>query len=92
MSCQSLNEILRSSTLRPFVRFVLLLVDSAHGVIGDDSGGLRFTLLQIVWENRRASFFCAMSLDTLLEAAKFLENSSKGTSKDDSAIARGTVD
>lgn len=31
-----------------------------------------------------------MSLDTLLEAAKFLESSStKGTSKDDSAIARG---
>lgn len=29
-----------------------------------------------------------MSLDTLLEAAKFLESSSKGTSKDDSAIAR----
>lgn len=29
-----------------------------------------------------------MSLDTLLEAAKFLESSSKGTTKDDSVIAR----
>lgn len=33
-----------------------------------------------------------MSLDTLLEAAKFLESSSKGTTKDDSVIARGTVE
>ena len=40
--------------------------------------------------NRRFFFPGVMSLDTLLEAAKFLESSStKGTSKDDSAIARG---
>ena len=32
-----------------------------------------------------------MSLDTLLEAAKYLESSSRLTSKDDSAIARGTI-
>lgn len=61
-------------------------------MIGGESGGLRFKLPQIVGRNRRVSFICVMSLDTLLEAAKFLENSSKGTTKDDSAIARGTVD
>ena len=49
-------------------------------------------LPQIVGRNRRVSFVCAMSLDTLLEAAKFLESSSKGASKDDSAIARGMIE
>lgn len=32
-----------------------------------------------------------MSLDTLLEAAKYLESSARLTSKDDSAIARGMI-
>ena len=32
-----------------------------------------------------------MSVETLLEAAKYLEKSIKGTSKDDTAIPRGTI-
>lgn len=54
--------------------------------------GIRFTLPQILGRNRLVSFVRVMSLDTLLEAAKFLESSTKGTTKDDSAIARGTVE
>lgn len=47
----------RNSTFQhfeTFCSFMLLLVESAHGVIDGESGGLRFTLPQIVGGNRRA--------------------------------------
>ena len=49
------------------------------------------------WGGFRPRFNCekppsVMSLDTLVEAAMFLESSGKGTSRDDSAIARGKVE
>lgn len=71
---------------------MLLLVERVHMEWATDGRAGYALLPQIVGRNCRVSFVCVMSLDTLLEAAKFLESSSKGTTKDDSAIARGMIE
>lgn len=50
-----------------------------------------YTVCNFKGQNHRLFVLAVMSLDTLLEAAKYLESSSRLTSKDDSAIARGMI-
>ena len=79
--------------MRSFVRFrVVVSCDytwSDRGPVGWDT---LYAAIDRQGEIAGCSLVAIMSLDTLLEAAKFLESSSRGTTKDDSAIARGTVE